>query len=120
MVGITGLLVAWLVMALIVIVTAALIPGVDVRSFGGALWVALLFGLLNVTIGWVLFVLIGLGTLGVGFLIAFVTRWLVDAILLQAIASVSKSLDIASFGKAFLAAMVMSGLGTLAEMFLRG
>jgi putative membrane protein len=113
------LLIAWLVMAVIVVVAAAIIPGVTVRSFGGALWVSLLFGLLNVAIGWLLFVVIGIGTLGLGFLLAFVTRWLVDAILLQIAAAVTNSFEIESFGKAFLAAMVMSGLGTLAEMFIR-
>ncbi len=120
MAGITGLLIAWLVAALIFMVTAAIIPGISLRSFGGALWVSLLFGLLNVTIGWVLFVVIGLGTLGVGFIFAFVTRWVVDAIVLQLIGAASKSLEVASFGKAFLAALVMSGLGTIAEMLLRG
>jgi len=66
-----------------------------------------------------LFVIIGIGTLGLGFVLAFVTRWLVDAILLKAVGGVTKSLQVESFGKAFLAAMVMSGLGTLAEMLVR-
>ena len=54
-----------------------------------------------------------------GFILAFVTRWLVDAILLQVIAWLTRSLEIESFGTAFLAAMVMSGLGTVAELLLR-
>lgn len=115
----TALLLSWLLMSVIVMIAAWIVPGVNVRGFGGALVVALLLGILNVLVGWMLFVLIGLGTLGLGFIVAFVTRWLVDAILLQLIASLTRSLDIESFGKAFLAAMVMSGLGTVAELLLR-
>jgi putative membrane protein len=106
-------------MSVIVMITAWIVPGVTVRGFGGALFIALLFGVLNVVLGWILFVLIGLGTLGLGFVLAFLTRWIVDAILLQLLASLTRSLDIESFGKAFLAAMVMSGLGTLAELLIR-
>ncbi len=115
----TTLLISWLVLTLIVLLTAAIVPGVSVRGFGGALVVAALFGLLNMAIGWLLFVAIGFGTLGLGFLLAFLTRWLVDAILLKLVDALSKSLDIASFGHAFLAAMVMSGLGTLADWIIR-
>lgn len=115
-----SLLFAWLLMAVIVMLTAAIVPGVSVKSFGGALWVGLLFGLFNVLLGWILFVLIGLGTLGLGFVLAFATRWLVDAILLQLIAAISKSLEVVKFGRAFLAAMVISALSTVAEVLLRG
>ena len=115
----TALLLSWLLMSVIVMITAWIVPGVNVRGFGGALIVALLLGVLNVFLGWFLFVAIGLGTLGLGFILAFVTRWLVDAILLQLAASLTRSLDIDSFGTAFLAAMVMSGLGTVAELLLR-
>ena len=115
----TALLLSWLIMSVIVLLTAWIVPGVVVRGLFGALWISLLLGVLNVLLGWILFVLIGIGTLGIGFILAFVTRWLVDAILLYMVAGVSRSLEIASFGKAFLAAMVMSGLGTLAEWMLR-
>ena len=115
-----SLLVAWLVMGLIIMLTAALVPGVEVKSFGAALWAGLLLGLFNVLVGWALFVVIGIGTLGLGFILAFVTRWLVTAILLKGVAAVSKGLHIETFGRAFIAAMVMSGLSTVAEMFIRG
>lgn len=114
------LLLAWLVMSLIIMLTAALVPGVEVKSFGSALWASLLLGVLNALAGWVLFILIGIGTMGLGFILAFVTHWFVLAILLKGVASLSKGLEIESFGRAFLAAMVMSGLSTLAEIFLLG
>lgn len=114
------LLVSWLVLSLIVFATAALLPGFRVRGFGGAVIAALLFGLFNVAIGWLLFVVIGIGTLGIGFLLAFLTRWFVDAVLLKLVDGVSKSLEIDSFGWALGAAAVMSALSMLADLAMRG
>jgi putative membrane protein len=116
---VTALLLSWLIMSVIVLITAWIVPGVMVRGLFGALWISLLLGVFNVLLGWILFVVIGIGTLGIGFILAFATRWLVDAILLYMVAGLTRSLEIASFGRAFLAAMVMSGLGTLAEWLLR-
>lgn len=115
-----GLLVSWALLTLVVFVTAAVVPGFYIRGFTGAMLVAALFGVINFFLGWLLFVAIGFGTLGLGFLLAFLTRWLVDAIVLKIVDALSRSLEIVSFGRAFLAAMVMSGLGTLLEfLFVR-
>ncbi|MEK7706339.1 MAG: phage holin family protein, partial [Myxococcota bacterium] len=77
------ILYSWLILAVAVWLTAQLLPGVKVSGIGGALVVALIFGILNWLVGWLLFVVIGIGTLGVGFILAFATRWLVMAILLK-------------------------------------
>lgn len=113
-----SLLLSWLILTVIVLLTAAIIPGFSVRGFWGAVLVAALFGTLNFFVGWLLFIALGLGTLGLGFLLAFVTRWVVDAILLKIVDAFADSLTIVSWGRAFLAAIVMSGLGTLAELLL--
>ena len=112
------LLFSWLILTLIVWLTAALLPGFEVRGVGGAILVAALFGVLNFLIGWFLFVIIGLGTLGLGFALAFITRWIVDALVLKIVDGLTQRLTIVSFGRAFLAALIMSGLGTLGEMLL--
>ena len=113
-----GLLISWALLTIVVFVTAAIVPGFYIRGFTGAVLVAALFGIVNFFLGWLLFVAIGVGTLGVGFVLAFLTRWLVDAIVLKIVDALSKSLEIVSFGRAFLAAMVMSGLGTLLEYLI--
>jgi len=112
---IESLLLSWLVLSLIIAVTAAIVPGVTIRGFWGVVLVAALFGIFNVAIGWLLFTLIGIGTLGLGFLLAFVTRVVVNAILLELVDALTPRLAIASFGHALLAAVVMSGLGTVFE-----
>lgn len=110
------LLLSWLILTIIVLLTAAIVPGVTIRGFWGAVLVAGLLGVLNFLIGWFLFVVIGLATLGLGFVLAFLTRLVVDALLLKMIDKFTHRLTIVSFGRAFLAALVMAGLGTLFEM----
>jgi putative membrane protein len=114
-----GFLLSWLILSVAVYITAVVLPGFKVSSFGGAIWVALLLGALQWVVGWFLFVVIGIGTLGIGFLFAFITRWLVTAILLKLVDMMSSSLKIRSFGVAFIGALFMSGLGTLGQWLVR-
>ena len=109
------ILLSWFVLAFAVWLTAILLPGFEVRGFGGALVVAAVFGVLNWLLGWLIFVVIGIGTLGLGFLLAFVTRWLVTAILLKVTDALLTTLTIRSFGVAFVGGLIMSALGTLGE-----
>ena len=112
-------MISWLVLAACVWITAALLPGVRVKGFGGAVLTAAIIGVINWLIGWLLFALIGIATLGLGFLLAFVTRWIVDAIVLKAADAMTERLTIDGFGWALGAALMMSGLGTAAQYLLR-
>ena len=105
----------WFVWAAAIWLTARLLPGFDVRGFGGAIVVALLFGLINVLVGRFLFLAIGVTTLGVGFLFGFITRWFVTAVVLKITDAVSDSLTIASFGTALWASGIISLLGAVGE-----
>ncbi len=116
---IQGLIVSWLVLALGVWVATLAISGVRVRGgVGSYLIIAAVFGLLNLFVGKVLFLFIGVGTLGLGFLFAFLTRLVVDALMLKLTDAVSDRLEVKSFGAAFLAALVMSGVGVAADWLL--
>jgi len=115
---IESLLLSWLVLSFVIWMTAKLVPGVHVRGLGGVVLVAALFGVLNVLIGWLLFVLIGIGTLGLGFLLAFITRWIVNALLLKIVDSLTDKLTIVSFGRALLASLVMSVLGAVIDLVM--
>ncbi|MBL8944914.1 MAG: phage holin family protein [Myxococcales bacterium] len=116
---IVHLLISWLVLSLVMLLTAALLPGFRIRGLGGAIVVAALFGILNVALGWLLFVVIGIGTLGLGFLLAFLTRLVVNAILLKLVDAVSDNLSIDGFGWAFIGAACISVLSGLADYLLR-
>jgi putative membrane protein len=113
-----GMLLSWLVLSAAIYFTALVLPGFEVRGFGGALVVAIVFGFLNWLLGWALFALLGVVTLGVGFLLAFITRWFVNAILLKLTDAFSSNIQIRSFGTALLGALIMSAFGTLGEQVI--
>jgi putative membrane protein len=109
------LFLSWLVLSISVWGTSAILPGFRVTGFGGAIKVAALFGILNWLLGRFIFVVLGIATLGIGFFLAFLTRWLVMAILLKFADTLSSNIKIDSFGTAVIGALLMSGIGTLAE-----
>jgi putative membrane protein len=113
------LLLSWLVLGISVWGTAEVLPGFKVNGFAGALKAAAIFGILNWLLGWLIFVVLGIATLGIGFLLAFITRWVVMAILLQFVGALSSSLKVDGFGTAILGALIMSAIGTLAEYGIR-
>src|SRR5262245_26191901 len=114
-----GILLTWLVMSAAFWLTAQIVPGFKVQGFGGAVVVAAVFGIINWLIGWLLFVVIGVASLGIGFLLAFLTRWLVNAILLKLTDAVSSNLTIRDFPTALLGALVLSLLSTLGQWLVR-
>ena len=109
----------WLVLGFSVWLTASILPGFHVNGLSGALTVAALFGILNWLLGWFIFAVLGIATLGIGFLLAFITRWIVMAILLSLVDSLSSSFHMDGFGTAILGALLMSGIATLTEQGIR-
>lgn len=114
------MLLSWLVLSVSVWLTAAILPGFRVNGFWGAVKAAAIFGLLNWLLGRFIFFVLGIATLGIGFLLAFLTRWLVMALLLKFVDALSSNFKIDRFRTAFIGAMLMSGIGTLAEYGIQG
>ena len=114
-----GLLVTWLVMSAAFWLTAQLLPGFSVKGFRGALWVAAIFGVINWLIGWLLFGAIGIISLGIGFLLSFLTRWLVNAILLTVTDKVSSNLIIRDFSTALFGSLLLSVFATVGQGLVR-
>ena len=110
-----GLILTWLVLTVAVWITAMIVPGFKVKGFTAAIFVAAIFGVLNLLLGWLIFVVLGVATLGLGFLLAFITRWIVNAILLKLTDALTDKLTIDGFGTALIAAAVMSLIGTVGQ-----
>ena len=108
----------WLILSFAVWLTAMILPGFHVKGFWSAVWVAALFGILNFLIGWLFFALFTVLTLGIAWLLAFITRWIIDAIILKIVDKMSDSLTIDGFGWALGGALMMSLLGTLGQWLL--
>jgi putative membrane protein len=90
-----------------------------VRSFGAAIVVAAIFGTLNFFLGWLFFAVFGVVTLGLAWLFAFITRWVINAILLVITDKLTDGLRIDGFGWALAGAFMMSVLGTFGEFLVR-
>ena len=99
------LLVRWAALALSFWVATALIPGIDVKGgFTTYLWVALLFGLLNATLGSLLKLL----TLPAVILTLGLFLVVVNAAMLMLVSRWSESLDVNNFWAAIFAAIIIS------------
>ena len=105
------LLLQWLILSLAFWLTARLVPGFHVRSLGDAIVVAAVFGIVNFLLGTFLYYVLGIATLGIGFLLSLLTHWIVNAILLKITDGLTSRLEVRSFGTALIAALVMSLLG---------
>jgi len=113
-----NLLLVWLVWSFAIWITARFLSGFQVAGFGDAIVVALVFGLINVFVGRLLFLVLGVTTLGLGFLFGFVTRWVVSAIVLEITDALTDRLTIRNFGTALLAAAIISFVGGVGEHLL--
>jgi putative membrane protein len=113
------LILSWAVLSVAVWLTAATLPGFHVKNFGSAVLVAAIFGVLNFLLGWLLFALFTVVTLGIAYLLAFITRWIINAVLLVLTDKLTDHLHIDSFGWALGGALMMSVLGTIGEWLVR-
>ncbi len=114
-----SLIISWLVLAFAFWLTAAILPGFKVKSFGSAIVIAAIFGILNFLLGQLFFVVFSIATLGIAYLLAFITRWIITAILLKITDAVTDRFSVAGFGNALLGALLMSVIGTLGEWLVR-
>jgi putative membrane protein len=113
-----NLLLSWLILSVAVWLTAVILPGFEVRGFKGAVIVAAIYGLLSVLLGKLLFFVIGVATLGIGFVLAFVTKWVVFTLLVKLTDALSESLTVKSWQTAGLAALLMTGIGEVGRWAL--
>jgi putative membrane protein len=114
-----SVILSWLILSFAVWVTDALLPGFHVKSAKSALLVAAIFGVLNFLLGWLLFAIATVATLGVAWLLAFITRWIINAILLVLTDKLTDHLKIDSFWWALGGALSMSLIGTIGEWLVR-
>lgn len=99
------LLASWVILALAVALAAWIAPGMSIHGGPlGWLWIAALFGLLNLVLGTIL----RLVTLPVMLLTLGLFGIVVNAVLLRLVAAWSSDLDLDGFGSALLAAVLIT------------
>ncbi len=110
------MIINWLITAVSVLVAAKLIPGVVVRGFGSALFAAIVIGLVNATLGWLLTIL----TFPVTFLTFCLFLLVLNAFLFWLAAAFVPGLTVKSFWAALFGALVVSIVGSILRAVLLG
>jgi len=98
------LIVHWLLSALAILIVAHVVPGFEVRSFGTALIAAIVIGLVNATVGFVLKIF----TLPLTILTFGLFLIVVNALMLGLAAMIVPGFAIHGFGAALLGAILLS------------
>lgn len=109
-------LVHWLLNALGLVIVAHIVPGFQVSSFGTALIAAIVIGLVNATLGVLLFVVtLPLTVLTFGFFLL-----VLNAILIWIASSFVPGFHVTSFGAAFLGALVLAVVNAVLRSLVAG
>ena len=99
-----------LINAGVLFLLAALLPGVNIRSYGTAIGVALVIGILNATIGFLLRLPMNILTLG---LLSFIVRLIVSAIMIKLADKFFSGFEVKGWTAAFILAICIAIAGTL-------
>jgi putative membrane protein len=114
-----ALLLSWVTVALGLWVADRLLGGFEVSGdWKSYALVAALLGVLQFLLGWLIYVVLGIATLGLGFLLSFVTRLIVSAVILLIADKLSRRLSIRGFVPALLAAIIISLTGSVVDLVL--
>jgi putative membrane protein len=99
-----------LINAGVLFLLAAILPSVNIKNYGTAIGVALVIGILNATIGFLLRLPLNLITLG---LLSFVVRLIVTALMIKLADKLFRGFEVKGWAAAFLLAVCMAIAGTI-------
>lgn len=108
-----SILLSWASATLGLWVASKVLSGVHLASFVDAIWAGALLGVLQWLLYWPLFIALGLGTLGIGFLLFFITRWIVSALVILLTAALSSRLEVRGFWNALVTAFMVAAAGSV-------
>ena len=115
-----ALLVSWITVGLGLWLADKVLPDFEISGdWKSYALVAALLGVLQFLLGWLIYVVLGIATLGLGFLFSFLTRLVVTAIVLLIVDKLSRRLTVRGFVPAFLAAVIIALTGSLVDFVLR-
>lgn len=101
------LIIRWLLSSVVLLLVSQLLPGFQVDSWAYALVIALVLGLINITLKPILMLL----TLPINLLTLGLFTFIINAALLQLAAAILEGFSIDNFGTALLAALLMALFG---------
>mgnify|MGYP002777351064 FL=1 len=104
-------IISLLVTAAAVLITAYILPGVTVKNYAHAIWVAILLALANLLIKPILQIL----TLPLTILTFGLFLWVINAIIILLVSAVMPSFKVKSFGWALLFSLFLSLVNTVLQ-----
>src|SRR4051812_45778369 len=108
------LLITWVALSFAFFVAAKVLPGMKIKGgIGSHLIVSAIFGGLVFLVGWLLFTVIAIGTLGLGLLLPFLTRLVVMTILLLVTDKLTSRLTVKGLMTAFFASLIVAVVGSI-------
>jgi putative membrane protein len=96
-------------------ILAAILPGISIRNYGNAVFVIVVLGILNATVGFLLRLPLNILTLG---LLSFFVRIFVSTILIKLAANLFKGFKIKGWGSAFILAFAIAIGGLVLDFLL--
>jgi len=103
------LIISWILSALSLIIVAHIIPGFIIKSFWSALIAAVVIGLINATIGFILKII----TLPLSIITFGIFLWVINAIMLKFATIFVPGFEVKGFWAAFFGAIVLSILNMI-------
>ncbi len=103
------LLIRWILFSLSVFIVARVLPGIRIKGFATALWVAFVYGVIKVVFGWLLTLI----TLPAVILTFGLFLFVINAVLLWITDKLIDGFEIRSFGMTLLAAFLITLLDSL-------
>ncbi len=113
-----SILLSWLTATLGLWLAANVLDGVRITSFVDAIWAGALLGVLQGVLTGPIFVVLGISTLGIGFLLWFLTRWVASAIVILVTAALSRRVEVDGFIPALVTAFIVAATGTVVRWVL--
>lgn len=99
----------------LLMVLAAILPGVSIKNYGNAVFVMLVLGILNATIGFIIRLPLNILTLG---LLSFFVRIFVTAVLIKLASNLFKGFNVDGWINAFILAIAIAVAGTALDYLL--
>lgn len=110
------LLLVWVINALALLIITHLVPSIQIKGFGTALLIAVVLGLLNASLRWVLIIL----TLPVNILTLGLFTFVINALMFWLCAALLKGFEVSGFWSAFVGSLLYSFVSWLLSAIILG
>lgn len=114
------MLIHLLVDAIVLLIAAKMMSTVTIRSFGTAIWTAILIGIFSFLIGWLLTLILNIATLGIFWFtgLGFIIRIFVNAIIIEIVDKVSKGFHTKGFTPSLILAVLIAFVSWIVDYIM--